>query len=208
MEAQLFKSRITPWEYRRQDDDSFDSLDDLWNYVETYVCESGHDFIIVKEEAPRTRVEHYHIVGYTTKDRMDDYQSMLRSMFTSRGFMAKFYTEKELISRQPAYYIGYTLKDKDSDVQRHKLTQPLNHYRDFYYNEKHTVSDTYLSFMKQRVTVYDEEKILDSILEYYQHVKTGYDKKSVNKLFHLVRGHLFPEMERDWVRKNKMLLID
>lgn len=200
--AEMFwvKARITPECKRECEFDDYQILN--------FLKDSSPQYVITREFAPKSRKEHWHIVAHMHKKFIQEMRDRLKSGYTSRGWMCKEYTEKELISRSPKYYIGYTLKDEDCEVLGYELQYDLSVYRDHYYNEKNSVSDTYLNFMKERITEYDEEKILDSILDYYQHVKTGYDKKSVNKLFHLVRGHLFPERERAWVRQNKMLLIE
>ena len=173
-----------------------------------FLQDNSPQYVVTKEYGKKNRKEHWHIVAHMHKNFIKELRDRLKSEYTSRGWMCKEYTEKQLISRSPKYYIGYTLKDEDCEVLGYELKYDLSVYRDHYYNEVTSVSETYLNFMKERITEYDEEKILDSILDYYQHVRTGYDKKSVNKLFHLVRGHLFPELERKWVRDNKMLLID
>ena len=199
-DMQWIKARITPKTKRECEYDDYGIL--VW------LQENSPQFICTKEYAKKTRTEHWHIVAHLHTTREKELRDRLKNAYTSRGWMCKPYTEQQLISRSPKYYIGYALKEEDCEVLGYELHYDLAVYKDHYYNEKNTVSETYLNFMSERITEYDEEKILDSILEYYQHVRTGYDKKAVNKLFHLVRGHLFPELEKKWVRENKMLLIE
>ena len=206
MESFLFKSRFTVNHFKCEQD-CHNMTRETLEFLEGEIIDKDKDYICTQEQAKNL---HYHIVAYITKDNLIKLHQYYKKYMCSRGWIAKYYTDKELVSRQPAYYIGYTLKEVDPCVVFNKLAKPLAYYRQFYIDERTTVSDTFLSFMKEQLKdkPYDDITILNVILDYYAHMKVGYDKRQVNKMFHLVRKHLYPEKEKVWVTQNLNVLIE
>lgn len=206
MESYFFKSRFTTNHFKC-DLDKHNMTRDTLEFIEEEIIDTSKDCICTQEDAKNL---HYHIVGYVTKENLVKLIQYYKKYMCSRGWMARYYSDKEIVSRQPHYYIGYCLKEVEPCVVFKRLAKPLAFYRQFYIDERTTVSDTFLSFMKDKLKdkEYSEIQILNGIVDYYAHMKVGYDKKQINKMFHLVRKHLHPEKEKEWVKDNLKCLVD
>lgn len=179
-------------------------LNNLFDKSQPYLvtCETGKNGNV-----------HLHGVGYTQTDQLKYFRELCQEHFVSRSTAINFYTKSELEHREPSFYFGYILKE--SEIPYHEISnltnEQIQEYKQHYNLKSRKVSGDLLSYVQANYTHinYNEELLLMTILDYYKNCNITYDKCIVlRRAFHLCRLHLFEDIERADIIKNKNVIID
>lgn len=156
---------------------------------------------------------HLHGVGSTTNDQIRYFRELCQETFQARCTAINFYTKSELEHRDPKFYFGYILKE--TDIPYHEITnltkEQIQEYKSHYNLKSRKVAGDLLTYVQSNYTHinYNDELLLLTILSYYKNAQITYDKCIVlRRAFHLCRLHLFEEIEKADIIKNKNIIID
>lgn len=162
---------------------------------------------LVTEETGKNGSVHWHGVLYT--EYPDNIKELLKTNIQSRGFSCNLYDSEN--NRIPEYYFGYILKEDNPNIIIQGNIEDPSHWKQYYKQQNVKTSDDCLTYVKENYGTgpYDENKLLQTIVDYYKDTKKVYDKYIIlRRSFHMCRLALFEDIERQHLRDSLHKIIE
>lgn len=198
----MFKLRVTPHKLKANNH----CPPDVWLAIEE-VLDKSKPYIMTYETSAK-RVEHLHFVG--TSQEIQPLREFLKRCFNSRGYALNYYTDDELLDKPPEYYLGYIVKENNPRVIQTNLTnEQILNCRDIYLRSKKKTTEAFIKWVSSHYTSteYNEDTLINLILDWHKHNLSGFDGIILRREFHLARLFLFESLERAAALANKNNIV-